>query len=176
MSCTLILMRHSHAAAEHSCPDFERQLTESGVELAKATAELLCELDVVPDLIVASSAVRTMTTAQSVAEQFECIVPVSSCDNLYQAGPSAYLPAIQAAAVSGKDTIMLIGHNPAIGTLISALSGQHVSVPPATLGAYSIDTADWFGLRDLIPEQATLKHFIVNARECQNQKSCDSSP
>jgi len=162
-------MRHSHAAAEHSCPDFKRQLTAAGVELAKATGLLLCELSIVPDLIVTSSAVRTMTTAQTIAEQFETTTAVSSCDDLYQAGAFDYLPAIHASAVTGTESIMVIGHNPAVGTLISALSGQRLSVPPATLGVYSVDTGDWFGVSSLTPEQATLTHLIVNAQLCPNE-------
>jgi phosphohistidine phosphatase len=166
MSCTLILMRHSHAAAEHSCPDFERQLTEPGVQLAKKTGQLLRTLSVVPDLVLASAAVRTMQTAQTIVDQFESEVPVSSCNELYQAPTSAYLPVIQATTESGTETTMLIGHNPAVGTLMSVLSGQRLSVPPATLCVYSIATDDWFSLNSLNSTQATLTHLVVNGQVC----------
>jgi len=164
MSCTLILMRHSHAASDHDCTDFERPLTPAGVELATATGQLLNELNVVPDLIVASAAVRTATTAECVSEQFDSNVHVSLRDELYQSGPSAYLPAIHATATSGTESMMVIGHNPAVGTLIASLARQYQSVPPATCGVYTVNTDDWFALTSLNREAATLTHLIVNGQ------------
>lgn len=164
MSCTLILMRHSHAADDHNCTDFERPLTTGGVDLARATGQLLVELNLVPDVIVASAAVRTTMTAQCVAEQFDSSVDVCLRDELYQSRTSAYLPAICAVASAETKTVLVIGHNPAVGTLISTLARKHHSVPPATCGVYAVDAADWFGLDRLTPDQVTLTHLIVNAQ------------
>ncbi|MEO2034449.1 MAG: histidine phosphatase family protein, partial [Planctomycetaceae bacterium] len=92
-------MRHSHAVGEHTCRDFDRQLTDDGIQLANATGSLLNELRIVPDLILTSAASRTVQTGECVAAQFESSIPLSSREELYQAGPSAYLPTIQSEAV-----------------------------------------------------------------------------
>ena len=164
MTCTLILMRHSYAADGHCCRDFERKLTGTGVGLAKATGKLMNERNITPDLIVTSAATRTVQTSECVAEQFESNIRLVLRPDLYQAGPSAYLPAIQSEAAPNTTTILSIGHNPAIESMISGLAGQRLSVSPATAGVFSIDAEDWFDLPSLNSQTAKFIQLIVGAK------------
>lgn len=164
MICTLILMRHSHAADEHTCRDFDRQLTDDGIQLANATGILLKELSIVPDLIMTSAATRTVQTGECVAQQFESSIPLIPRHDLYQAGSSAYLPAIQSEATTDMRLILCVGHNPGIGSMISSLAGQRLAVAPSTAGVYSVDANDWFGLPSLNSQVAELTHLIVDAK------------
>lgn len=163
MICTLILMRHSRAVGEHTCRDFDRQLTDDGIQLAKATGILLNKLRIVPDLIMTSAASRTVQTGECVAKQFESNIPVIPRQDLYQADASAYLPSIQSQAVDTR-TILCVGHNPGIGSMISSLAGQHIPVDPATTAVYSVDADDWSGLPSLNNQVARLTHLIVGAK------------
>lgn len=162
MSLTLILMRHSHAADEPGCRDFDRPLTNAGVHLAEATGRLLGELGYVPELVVASAAVRTQATAGHVIDQFESAVQTHSSDELYQGPPSAYLPAIQNVVSPDTAVVMVIGHNPGIGSLICSLAGQRHSIPPATVGIFQLDTEDWFQLQGLNHATASFVQLIAN--------------
>jgi len=164
MTCTLILMRHSHAVGEHSCRDFDRQLTNAGLQLADATGQLLNDLAIAPDLIVTSAAVRTIQTGQRVAVQFTTEIPSVARDDLYQGSPSVYLPAIQAEASTETSVILAIGHNPGIESLISRLAETRISVPPATVGIYSVAVDDWHELPALSSQLVSLTHLIVDAQ------------
>lgn len=164
MTCTLILMRHSYAADENSHRDFDRPLTDHGVSLADSTGQLLRDLNIVPQLIVTSSAVRTVTTARHVATQFDPSVPQVHRDDLYQAGPSCYLPAVQSEAAPDVSSVLAIGHNPGMSSLICGLAGERLPVPPATVGVFSLDAEDWFDLTSLSSQTATLTHLIVNGQ------------
>lgn len=164
MICTLILMRHSHAVGEHTCRDFDRQLTDDGIQLANATGSLLNELRIVPDLILTSAASRTVQTGECVAAQFESSIPLSSRRELYQAGPSAYLPTIQSAAAPDLRTILCVGHNPGIASMISSLAGQQLPVSPATTAVYSVAAGNWLTLPSLNNRVAELTHLIVDAK------------
>lgn len=168
MNCTLILMRHSHAVAEHSCRDFDRQLTADGRQLAEATGSRLDALGLVPDLILTSAAVRTVQTGECVADQFESGISLISSRNLYQAAPSAWLPAIKSAAAPAARTILCIGHNPGIGAMISRLAGQRLPAAPATTGVFSIEAADWTGISSINERIAKLTHLIIDAQVTSN--------
>jgi len=164
MTCTLILMRHSHAASENSCRDFDRPLTNAGLQLADVTGQLLNNLAVTPDLIVTSAAVRTVQTGQRIAAQFTTDIPSVARDDLYQSSPSAYLPAIQAEASPKTSVILAIGHNPGIESLISRLTETGISVPPATVGIYSVAVDDWHKLPTLSNQLVSLTHLIVDGQ------------
>ncbi|MCH2203666.1 MAG: histidine phosphatase family protein [Fuerstiella sp.] len=157
-------MRHSHAVDEYSCRDFDRQLTGAGIQLANQTGRLLNEMNIVPDMIVTSAAERTVATSRCVAEQFESDIPIAPRHDLYQAGPAAYLPAIQAEAMPDSSTLLAIGHNPGIGSLISGLAGRNLAVSPATAGVYSIGTDDWHEFSVLSNMVEQLTHLIINAK------------
>lgn len=161
MACTLLLMRHSYAAAEDGMRDFDRPLTGAGVELAERTGLLLKKLGATPDLMITSSAARTVATGRCIAEQFPGDTPQVARDELYQARSSAYLPTVQSAATPETPTVLAIGHNPGIGTLMNQLADGRFPVPPATVGIYSIDADDWSDLPALNDRNATLTHLII---------------
>ncbi len=157
-------MRHSHAVGEHSCRDFDRQLTNAGLQLADTTGQLLNDLAITPDLIVTSAAVRTVQTGQRVAAQFTTEILSVARDDLYQANPSVYIPAIQAEASPETSVILAIGHNPSIASLISRLAETGISVPPATVGIYSVAVDNWHELPELSNQSVSLTHLIVDGQ------------
>jgi len=155
-------MRHSHAADAPGFRDFDRPLTTAGVQLAEVTGHLLRELGYVPDRVVASAAARTRATAEHVTEQFESAVETHSSDELYQAPPSAYLPAIQRIVHPNTAVVMAVGHNPGIGSLICSLAGHRHFIPPATVGIFQLDTDDWFQLKGLNHNSVSFVQLIAN--------------
>ena len=66
---TLLLLRHGKSSwSDASLADHDRPLKKRGVEAAKRMGQLLTELNLVPDHILTSSAVRATATVQLVVE------------------------------------------------------------------------------------------------------------
>lgn len=141
---TLILMRHSHAVSNNPAyDDFERPLTEDGLELANRTAKKLADYPVTR--IICSSATRTMETAAIVQKTLNnpddaTIVPV---DSLYHAGATSYLNVLGAMAMDEDDCVVMVGHNPAVAQLVQDLSHQHLPFSPASVAIFRGQVAGW---------------------------------
>lgn len=156
---TIILMRHSHAIADNPAfSDHERPLTASGKALASSTAELLADL-ATPSRILCSSATRTQETADIVAAKLPGCAAPDSFDSLYLASASSYLNVAAEHLTDSDDTVLVLGHNPGIASLIATWANDHVRVPPATAAIFRVNIENWRSLTiagKFIPELSGL--------------------
>jgi len=110
----LILWRH--ADAEDGVPDLERKLTKKGRKQAARVAEWLLER--LPDdfVVLASPAARARETAQALG------VKIKAVDQL---APGAAVKKILQAAdwPDGEGTVIVVGHQPDLGTSAAHLCG-----------------------------------------------------
>ena len=109
----LILMRHGEA--ERPAPglrDVDRALDADGRTESRAVAAALAQAGIIPDLALVSGARRTLETWRAAAESFPAAVMEEDA-SLYAATVTR-LGAAVAAASSRAETLMLVGHNPAI--------------------------------------------------------------
>jgi len=107
----LFLLRHAKAVpAESDVEDFDRTLMLSGMQDAGAMARHLRKSDYTVNLILCSSAARTVQTAELVVLELGCEIEYR--DNLYLAEPAKILAAVRAAP-AGVAHLMVVGHNPA---------------------------------------------------------------
>jgi phosphohistidine phosphatase len=94
------------------------------------------------DRVVASSALRTMQTAELMGSAFTSAPPVEPRDELYLASPSALADALSACG-DEVSTLALVGHNPGIWEYAGRLaqrSGQMVgSYSPATCTIFELE-------------------------------------
>lgn len=114
----LLLLRHAEAAERLAAqPDFDRPLTERGIQQAVKVGAYLQTNGWYPQLILASPAMRTHTTAQIVADALE--YPES--DILLEAGlyNGTVLQLFEAIRQVHADftTVLLVAHNPGISYL-----------------------------------------------------------
>jgi len=152
----LILLRHGQATPETAHPeDFERPLTARGHEEVAAAARRLKLQQRVPDQILTSPALRTLTTANIVAEQLglspEQVIAV---DDLYLAGPeTVWLQLTRCAA--DRRTILICGHNPGLSELAGRLGDRRVRRDLSTAGLATATWAsdDWRTVRPDTAEQ-----------------------
>jgi phosphohistidine phosphatase len=130
----LTLVRHAHAEwPDYSGRDFDRPLTERGMEDALATAREILAAGPKPDLLLSSTARRSRDTALILAQEFGLAGnAVRYTDRLYNATASAIEMAAQDAAMRHKH-IVLVAHNPGISELARRLSGDATLalLPPA---------------------------------------------
>ena len=126
----LIVMRHAHAV-NGGFSDFERALTAEGVLEARAAGEQLKRASIAPDLIISSSAVRAAETARNVATVLKFSPEKMIFDRvIYNCGGDRLLELIRKSSGT-VNTLMLIGHNPAVSVLASILTSNRNSMRPA---------------------------------------------
>ena len=145
----LLLLRHAKSAWDDTdLPDHDRPLNKRGLSDAPRIGRLLAELQIVPDLILTSTAVRAEHTAQLAAEAAG--VPhdrIDSRRNLYHAEPDQLLESARTAA-DGVHRLMIVSHNPGMEELLARLSGRHIRFPTAALAHLAFPIDRWRDLSD----------------------------
>lgn len=125
-----ILVRHAHAEwPAYRGRDFDRPLTDRGLEDARATGLALRAAGLAPSRIIASAARRTEQTATLLANLLQ--MPAGSLqldEALYNADAPTLQDALRICARDGG-CVMLVAHNPGISELARLLSGS-ASAPP----------------------------------------------
>jgi len=112
----LILVRHAKAIDRMDADDdFERGLTPRGMEDAKRAGEAVAASGVEIDQALVSPSARTLQTFQAMSSLIG-EPPRHSPMALYHASPD-FLRRAAAEALAEHDCVLLVGHNPGIGTL-----------------------------------------------------------
>lgn len=115
----LILIRHSKAVEEDIGGDHTRALSERGLADASALAAWLKQQGIKPDLALCSTATRTRQTLAALGPN----IPTILSDKIYLASARDMLAQIQATD-DAVQTLMLIGHNPGLHSLLGILVGE----------------------------------------------------
>jgi len=140
----LTLMRHADARwKDASLSDLDRPLNRRGIAAAEAMARRLQELELVPDLLLASPARRTQQTAEILAR--ELALPRVLCEeSLYLAGADELMKTVQATGPRVAH-LLLVGHNPGVSELVRQLAPQRGShaLGTAALCSITFEAAHW---------------------------------
>lgn len=141
-------MRHSKAVeGTSSQSDFDRSLTDKGMEKAKRTGVCLKSLGIRIDRIVASSAVRTKQTAEIVAAETCPSVPLILLDELYLAPAEAFARSIREQSFDDESSVLVVGHNPGIGSLMCQWANRDLAVPTSTVAVFHSTAEEWNNIR-----------------------------
>lgn len=128
----LILFRHAKTErTAASGEDFDRALTERGKSDAALTARLLRAAGLIPDCVLVSAAKRTRESWAAAAANLPD-AHAKVMDELYDA-PASRLHAA-AKAQTGANTVMVVGHNPAVQSLALELA-DHATLIDAKVKA-----------------------------------------
>lgn len=141
----LLLIRHAKATHESGYIDFERPLKPSGLRDAAIMAGRLTEHNIIPQILVTSPALRTLATADVIAEHMGLAKP-EEIKAIYDAGTGELMEVINQLD-DQHSFIGLVGHNPAIGQILYDLSGQAKDVPPGAAGLIEFDIESWTAVR-----------------------------
>jgi phosphohistidine phosphatase len=143
MMKTLLLMRHAKSSwKDDSLADHDRPLNKRGRRDAPRMGRLLRERDLVPDLILSSTAERASATAGLVAEAAGYSAAVQISEDLYHVGAVALLQVI--CQIDERFVRpLVIGHNPAMADLLEQLTGDSHSFPTAALACLKLDVPHW---------------------------------
>jgi phosphohistidine phosphatase len=122
----LYLMRHGPAEAQAASGlDGDRGLTASGRDRVCAVAKALVESGEAPAHIVTSPLVRAVQTAEIVALTTREGGEIRAVEVRRELSPEGHALAwIPTLAAQGRKRVMLVGHEPDMSSLASALLGQ----------------------------------------------------
>jgi len=144
----LIVVRHAQATREiGSSTDFDRPLTATGHEEARAVAAWLQEATRRPDAIVSSPAPRALTTARLLAAAWPEPPAITQELRLYEAtlGTPAHLIR---RFDDAWHCVVLVGHNPSLSHAVDWLLDEPavLELPPAGLAWLELDLPHWSAL------------------------------
>lgn len=118
----ICLMRHAHSGwADAGQRDFDRSLSDVGNAEAEIVADRAADKGYRPDLLISSTAVRCRQTAESLHRAFGETTELRFVDELYNGSLETYLQLL--SAQTGLESVLLLGHNPAIEETLLALAG-----------------------------------------------------
>lgn len=118
----LLLLRHAKSSWDDpALSDHARPLNARGRRAATAMAEAMHRLDLAPEVVLVSSARRTLQTLEALAPLDGSPI-VTPMDELYLAPWTRLLEVLQAVPQLAR-SVLLIGHNPGLHELALSLMG-----------------------------------------------------
>lgn len=115
-------MRHAKTQS-YASSDRARRLTERGIADARAAGRWLVEQDLVPDMVLVSSAARAKETFDHVVETMGHVPAHEVFDELYGADVDEVLELV-AKLPHGCSSVMVVGHNPTMAELVHAVQSD----------------------------------------------------
>jgi phosphohistidine phosphatase len=136
---TLYLIRHAESDWKNEETDFDRSLTPKGIIDASVMQKRLDNLNFKPDIVICSPALRTKTTAQIITNNITTVFESS----IYEAPINNLIRVINALPNMHKN-VALIGHNPAISSLVNYLTGDFMNnMKPCTIVKVDLEIDNW---------------------------------
>ena len=146
---TLLLMRHAKSSwKDNSIKDIDRPLNKRGRRDAPRMGDLLKEVELVPQVILCSPALRTRLTAEAVARASGFSGEIQYYDAYYMGEPEDYLKKL-VKLPDEVERVMVIGHNPGLEMLMQMLSEQVEALSTASIAYLSLPIDHW---KDLKPD------------------------
>lgn len=141
---TLFLLRHAKAIADGgSMTDEDRPLSEKGIKDSKKLASKLHKRAYNFDLILTSPAIRTITTAQLVANRLGYKQKLIAVDKHIYLATLENLLTVIVSVHKKVDSLLLVGHNPSISSLAWYLAGEPISMPTCALLELKFEIKNW---------------------------------
>lgn len=126
MTRELLLMRHGKSDWPDNLADFDRPLTKRGRSDSQKMADWLREQQLLPDLVIASTAARAAETCRLLCAQLELQKEQVWWEpRIYEATLTTLLTRLRAVD-SGCRRLLLIGHNPGLEQLLLSLAANEI--------------------------------------------------
>jgi phosphohistidine phosphatase len=151
---TLCLLRHAKSSWDDpTLADHARPLAPRGIHATPVVADHLQTMGLVPQVVLCSSARRTVQTLELLGDAIPADCDVRIEDELYHGNVDALLDRLRALPDT-VHTAMLIGHNPDLQHLALVLAGSGGAqlgrlarkFPTAAAATLDADVAAWSDL------------------------------
>ena len=156
---TLYLVRHAKSSwGDPDLPDHDRPLNERGLQDVATMGKRLAQRGAKPDVILTSTAVRALTTAEHIAKALDLKRKhVVVNERLYAAPASELLSAIQELDDKLK-RVMLVAHNPGLTELAHGFSSEINHMPTCAVAELRFAATSWSDIGKVGPTQVALDH------------------
>lgn len=162
----LMLLRHAKSDwGDPSQDDIDRPLNARGHAAARTMAAYFADKDLLPDLILCSSAQRTRETLAHLLPYLDGEYDIRVQADLYYQNEDTYLSILRKEGGSAR-TLLLIGHNPATEETALSLAGSGpedaieemgMKYPTGALAILDFEIETWAKLE---PETGHLDRFV----------------
>lgn len=166
----LLLLRHAKAVASGpNIDDHARALADRGRSDAPAIGRYMVKQGLEPDLVLASTARRTVETAELVFAEFRTPPEIAYLDALFLAEAEG-ITAVIRRVPRKQGCVCIVGHNPGLEVCASALAREPVKrkerdyfdaieekFPTGALAVLDFDVEQW---RDVRPGEGRLVDFV----------------
>jgi len=140
---TLLLMRHAKSSwKDQDLTDHERPLKKRGRKDAKRIAKVIKTNDLIPDLILSSSATRAVQTVEIITENLDFTNEVIYSDALYMGEPEDFVEALKTLD-NDTQKVMIVAHNPGLEAYLQIIDGEIEAMPTSALGYLTLSLEDW---------------------------------
>jgi len=137
----LFLLRHGEASFSEGT-DFQRQLTQKGIERLNRLGEELQSRSISIDLMYCSPAERTMETA-SIITNYLSVNEEIFLKEIYEGNLGRLIQILENTS-NQVNSCLLIGHNPVLSLLVAHLSGEnYINMQPGMLAHLELEINDW---------------------------------
>ncbi len=157
----LILSRHAKTENIHNhISDFERNLTDRGIQDARSLAKDLFDKEIRTHLILSSPANRAIATARIYAHQFSIpLNQIVQIDQLYDGFSTQEFLSLLQDKAEKQNQVWVFGHNPDIASWASIfLPDGYLHVPTGTAIGIEFDVDNWI---DIDARSGKLVHYTT---------------
>ena len=146
----VILVRHAKSVSHGYDQDYDRPLAERGEEDALTISLELQKMNIQPDLIIASPAIRTSQTAWIYADALGYPKKTIRFEKkLYSGKTSENFLAMLQELEDEKETVIVFGHNPTVYYYMNYLLRDfNDDVPTCSTVGIDFEVDSWSKLRD----------------------------
>ena len=162
---SITIIRHAESSYIASVlTDFDRPLNQKGVEDAQLMGQILSDKKINIQLIISSSANRTLNTAQIISKKINYKQKIEQKKSLYSASWKEVVDIITKVS-NNIDSIAIIGHNPTVHLLSEKLSYQNFdNFPTCAIAKINLNIQSWDKLNQSLLSDydniGELKYFI----------------
>ena len=141
---SVILFRHSETNYTASNGyDHDRLLTENGIEIAKKMGLYLSDINIIPDLIISSSALRAKETAMLAKDSGKWDSDFKLEKGIYGGNPN-FIMSLLISQSNNLDSICIAGHEPHLSSFICKISNEdYLQFPVASIAKIDFMIDDW---------------------------------
>lgn len=162
MTLRLILIRHAKSSWDDPLlDDHDRTLNERGRKSAHTVGKWLAEKHYLPDVVLCSTARRTVETWKILSSHLGNDAAVEICSALYLASAHQMLTSL---SKRHEATVLMLGHNPGTGSLAAGLvsrrpaHAQFSKYPTAATSIFEFNVSNW---NAVTPGSGELVDFVV---------------
>jgi phosphohistidine phosphatase len=147
----LVVVRHAKSAWPDDVPDAQRPLNKRGRRDAPAAGRWLRDRVGHVDAVVCSPAARTRETWALIAAELDGAADPIFDERVYAATAQTLLAVVRGLS-DDVGSALLVGHNPGVADLVTALSGEELEMKTSAVAMLDL-IGSW---ADAEPGRATL--------------------